>query len=250
MMTSVPIIQPAPPQDAAPTALRVAYTMQNVGVALDAEVGQMMLIGPTVRGLQAAGQHVDLLLLHGRSIKSHPNIDQPTQYTSLPQGWSGSRLFRLFESGVRRLQGLLRLPYFALFDSFRFYETAVRRLPAYDVAHEYAGLFSIGTAWACRRTGTPYLLTVDADLILESAVMGQPLRGLQKWWAQWTARFNYAAAARILVVSNNTKTHLVENWQVPAEKIVVIPNGVDAAKFSRPHDPAQTRAQWGFRRRR
>jgi glycosyltransferase involved in cell wall biosynthesis len=245
-MTPVPISPPAPLQESAPTALRVAYTMQNVGVALDAEVGQMMLIGPTVRGLQAAGQSVDLLLLDGRTIKSHPDIDQPTQYTALPQGVSGSRLFRLFESGVRRLQGLLRLPYFALFDSFRFYETAVRRLPAYDVAHEYAGLFSIGTAWACRRTGTPYLLTVDADLILESAVMGQPLRGLQKWWAEWTARFNYAAAARILVVSNNTKHHLVQNWGVPAEKIVVIPNGVDAEKFTRPHDPAQTRAQWGI----
>jgi glycosyltransferase involved in cell wall biosynthesis len=243
-MTLSPAPHTAVTPGLSPAPLRVAYTLQNVGVALDEEVGQMMLIGPTVRGLRAAGQTVDLLRLEGRTIKSHPDIDQPRQYTELPQGLSGRPFFRLLESGVRKLQGLLRLPYLALFDSFRFFETAVRCLPAYDVAHEYAGLFSIGTAWACRRTGTPYLLTVDADLILESAVMGHPLRGMQKWWAERTARFNYAAAARILVVSNNTKQHLVRNWQVPVDKIIVIPNGVDAEKFSHPHDPVQTRQRW------
>lgn len=48
-----------------PTGLRVAYVMQNVGVDLAAEVGQMMLIRQTLEGLEQQGHTVDLLNLQG-----------------------------------------------------------------------------------------------------------------------------------------------------------------------------------------
>ena len=226
--------------------LRVAYVMQNVGVDLAAEVGQMMLIRQTIQALEQRGHHIDLLNLQGRDVIAYPNLVNLAQRQRVALGLSGLRPYQLLEGGLRRLHSKLKLPYLAGFDSRRFYEACVRALPNYQICHEYAGLLSVGAAYASRKTGTPYVLTVDADLLLEAEVMGSPITGLRRQAARWAASKSYQLADQIVTVSAPTKENLVQNWGVPAEKINVIPNGVHVNLFQQPVDTAQARAELGL----
>jgi glycosyltransferase involved in cell wall biosynthesis len=151
-----------------------------------------------------------------------------------------------FESGVRRLQRSMRLPYFAFFDAYRFYEACLRCLPSFDLCHEHNGLFCVGAALACRRLGIPYVLTFSADPLFERALGGKPLRGLHKWVAAEEARLTYRLARRIICVSEPAKNHLIETWQVDPEKVVVMPNGVDVELFRPDHDPRPICAELGL----
>ena len=226
-------------------ALRIAYMMQNVGVALTTDVGQAILIKHTIRGLKSLGHQMDAFWLQGREVCGLRDLDQPQTAWATAQGVTGIRPFHLIEGGIRRLQGQLNIPYLALFDSARFYNAARNALKSYNICHEYAGLMSVGAAYACRRLGIPYVLTADADLLLEREVVDDPLTGMQAAWAKWTAQQNYRLADRIICVSQPAKANLVKKWGVSADKIVVIPNGVDADRFdSRQYDQTAVRQQW------
>ena len=230
---------------ASQTGLRVAYVMQNVGVDLAAEVGQMMLIRQTIQGLEQRGHSVDLLNLEGRDVVTYPNLANLAEQQRVDLGWSGRRPYQLIEGGLRRLQSALNMPYVAGFDSRRFYEACVRALPDYQICHEYAGLLSVGAAYASQKTGTPYVITVDADLLLEADVMNEPIIGIRRKAAQWAASKSYQLADQIVTVSEPTKENLVQNWGVPAEKIKIIPNGVNVDLFQQPVDTAEVRAELG-----
>lgn len=245
-MTSLNTVRATQMAVSSQTGLRVAYVMQNVGVDLAAEVGQMMLIRQTIQGLAQRGHTVDLLNLQGRNVVAYPDLADLTQQRLVDCGWSGQRPYQLAEGGLRRLHGLLKLPYLAGFDSRRFYEACLHALPDYQICHEYAGLLSVGAAYACRKTTTPYVLTVDADLLLEADVMGEPITGLRRKAARWAAGKSYELADQIVTVSAPTKANLVENWGVPAAKIKVIPNGVNVAHFQQPVDTKQVRAELGL----
>ncbi len=226
--------------------LRVAYVMQNAGNDLSADVGQAILIKHKIRGLQKAGHDVSIFRLRGRSVVKIDDLNNLAQANTVPLGFSNTRSFKFAESGVRRLQRELKLPYFAFIDSFRFYEACSRFLADYDVCHEYGGLFSLGAALACRRLRIPYVLTVEADALLENAVRGTPLRGIHAAVATREARITYRLAHRIVTVSEPARQHLINHWQVEAGKIVVMPNGVDTALFHPDYDPRPIRAELGL----
>jgi glycosyltransferase involved in cell wall biosynthesis len=162
-------------------------------------------------------------------------------YAPLTQ--SDTTLFMLVESGIRRLQRAFRVPYLALFDTYRFYEACSRCLPSYILCHEYSGLFSLGAALACWQKGIPRILTVEADYTVEHAVSGKSLRGPHALMAAWEARIAYKLAKKIITVSQPAKQHLVEFWQIDPEKIVVMPNGVDTDLFQPVYDPRPIRAR-------
>lgn len=226
--------------------LRIAYAVQNVGINLAEEVGDAVPVKYTLHGLRQAGHSVSYLSLVGRSVLG---VDDPSLLHlswSAPLGLSGKRPFLFCESGVRRVQRELRLPYFALFDSYRFYEACCRILPRYSLCHEHNGLFSIGAALACRRLNIPYLLTFSADAIMELALVGRPLRGLHAYVAAWAAKLTYQAAHKIICVSSPAKQHLIEKWQVAADKIAIMPNGVDIARFGQRHDEPALRQCLGL----
>lgn len=224
---------------------KIAYVIQNAGMDLASDVGAPILVKYTVNGLQKAGYQSSLLTLNGRSVIGIDDASKLNAQWYASLGLTGTRLFLFLESGLRRLQGELRLPYFALFDTYRFYEACYRSLPNYTICHEYHGLFSLGAALACFRRKTPYILTVDADLLLEFAVIGKPLKGLHALVATWVAKLNYKLANKIICVSKPAKQHFVRNWGVNPEKIVVIPNGVDIELFGRYHASDAVRNQLG-----
>ncbi len=227
-----------------PKALKVAYVMQNVGVDLASDLGQVILIRHTVQELMARGHDVDVITLNGRDVLGIDDIHYPKETWQAKQGVAGTRPFRWLESAIRRLQRETKFPYLALFDSFRFYQATRRALAHYDICHEYAGLLSVGAAYACKKSGKPYVITADADLLLEHAVAGEPLHGIQQKMARWAAKTNYRLADKIICVSEPARKSLVNHWDVDPAKIEVIPNGVDVALFSQPVDKTAVRRQW------
>lgn len=219
--------------------LRIAYAIQNVGgIDFRQDLGDTVPVKQTLMGLKRAGHEVSCLMLRGRSVVGLNNVLDLNDVWHSPKGLAGTRPFILFEGGIRRLQRELRMPYFAFFDTFRFYEACYRTLPRFDLCHEHNGLFYGGAALACLRLGKPYVLTLSADLFLERDQTGQPIHGLQRLVAAWEARYSYKLAKKIICVSEPARKHLIEYWRVDPDKIVVLPNGVDIDLF-RPMDSAR-----------
>lgn len=226
---------------------RITYAIQNVGgIDFQQDVGDTVPVKQSLVGLIRAGHTVKCLQLYGAKVRAWDDVSKPEVFQIAPIGFSGSRLFKLIESGTRFIQRKLRLPYFAFFDAFRFYEACIRTLPHYQLCHEHNGLFCVGAALASRRLNMPYVLTFSADPLYERALGGRPLRGIHRLVAEWESRFTYKQARRIICVSAAAKEHMVKTWQVDPAKVVVLPNGVDLERFRPDYDSEKIRHEIGL----
>jgi colanic acid biosynthesis glycosyl transferase WcaI len=88
--------------------------------------------------------------------------------------------------------------------------------------------------WLARCNGVPFVFEVR-DLWPESLTavgMGNPNSLLHRSLAK-LAGFLYRSCDRLVVVTPAFKDYLIEHWQVPADKIFVVENGVETSLFSR-----------------
>jgi glycosyltransferase involved in cell wall biosynthesis len=227
--------------------MRVLYTIQNVGgIDFSRDIGDTVPVKNTLLGLQRAGHTVHCATLKGRSVRLSEDVSRIMESRDLSLQLTGSKPFKLFESGIRRIQRELGLPYFAFFDSYRFFEACSQLLTRYQLCHEHNGLFCAGTAMACSRLKVPYILTFSADPLLELDLVGKPLKGVHAWVAAYQAKYTYRQARKILCVSEAAKQHLIERWGVEPGKIVVMPNGVDLQVFAPVYDPQKARDWLGM----
>jgi glycosyltransferase involved in cell wall biosynthesis len=226
---------------------RIAYAIQNVGnVDFGQDLGATILVRQTLSRLHDRGHQIVCLRLQGQSVVQIDDISRPNECRGVPRNISDTRIFKLIESVARRLQRELKLPYFALFDTFRFYRACCAVLPAFQICHEHNGILSAGAAIASWRLGIPYILTFDADPLLEAAVSGAPFRGIRRQAAALAARITFRVARRIICVSEATKEQLADTWGVSRSKIVVVPNGVDVERFRPDYDASRIRARLGL----
>ena len=131
--------------------LNIAHSYQEGSIRFHESHAAQIHIYHTMQGLQRAGHKVSLLALQGRQVLCTQDLQifksgklTASHYGQL--GWSGSEIFRWFESGVRRLQTLLHFPYLALFDSYRMAEAGFINLKGYHLIHERFNLLSLGAA--------------------------------------------------------------------------------------------------------
>lgn len=148
-----------------------------------------------------------------------------------PRTWSTSVWFRLLGKGVWKVQQLLHIPYLNYFSNLRRYDACTQILGEYDIAFERNSLYNSGVAMACEKLNLPYVMFFDADQIAEMDFMGKPLKGLLRWRASNFLRYNLRASRRIICVSDIAKRHLLKNWDVPSDKLVVLSNAVDVERF-------------------
>ena len=91
-------------------------------------------------------------------------------------------------------------------------------------------LFAPLATWrAARRLSVPFVLEVR-DLWPESLAVGGARRGPSYWALHFLARFLYRVADRIIVLAAGVGDFLVRAG-VPADRIVLAPNGVDVAAY-------------------
>lgn len=99
-----------------------------------------------------------------------------------------------------------------------------------DWVYEYsATLQSLG--WIFKRHGIPWILQVEALLFYEAKVERKAL--VLDALAQRLELWSYRKCDVLACVSETLREILITDWNIPSEKIVLVPNGVDT-KFINP----------------
>jgi glycosyltransferase involved in cell wall biosynthesis len=231
--------------------LKIAHLYQESNIRFCEPQAAQLHIYHTIRGLQQTGHEVTLLALQGRQVLCTQDLQVfqsdkllASHYGRL--GLSGTALFKWFESGARRLQSELHLPYLALFDSYRMAEAGAINLKGFDLIHERFNLLALGGAWASKKLGIPFVLEVNADLLEQRKFKGLPERGLRRLFALWATRMCFNAAAKIICISEGLKDHLSRKWNVEESKLTVLPCAADVDAFGRDHNPEIVRRGLGL----
>jgi len=231
--------------------LNIAHLYQESNIRFCEPQAAQLHIYHTIHGLQQTGHEVTLLALQGRQVLCTQDLQVfqsdkllASHYGRL--GLSGTALFKGFESGARRLQSELHLPYLALFDSYRMAEAGAINLKGFDLIHERFNLLALGGAWASKKLGIPFVLEVNADLLEQRKFKGLPERGLRRLFALWATRMCFNAAAKIICISVGLKDHLSRKWNVEDSKLTVLPCAADVDAFGRDHNPEIVRRGLGL----
>lgn len=231
--------------------LNIAHVFQESGIRFCEPNAAQLHMYHTIRGLQRTGNEVTLLALQGRQVLFTKDLQVFKSDKLLPGHYAqlrltGNTLFKRFESGVRRLQSAMRLPYLALFDSYRVAEAGSVNLKGFDLIHERYNLLALGGAWASKKLGIPFVLEINADLLEQRKFKGVPERGLRRLFAVWATRMCFNAAAKIICISADLKDHLSKNWSIEERKLTVLPCAADVDAFGPNHNPELVRRGLGL----
>ncbi len=184
-----------------------------------------------LKAVHSRGHNISALYLQGnRQVSELKNIQPVPEQKAL--GISGYQPFKFVESTIRFSQNKLHLPYLGLFDSFRFKEACLNHLSHCDIFHERYQMMSFGGAWATKKLLRPLVLEVHADVMnTEISLHSKPLRRDQRYFAALETEYCFKQAAKIIVVSKAVGETLQANWQIPAHKIITVPNAADTELF-------------------
>lgn len=149
------------------------------------------------------GYEVDVITKHFGNLKSYEIID-------------GIRVHRVRTLDVPKLRSLISMPSMII--------KALRM--DYDIIHAHITYPSAIIAYIINKIKkTPYIVTCQGDELLDYPE-GRELEYIKPGLA-----IALRNAAKVHSISNAIKNSLINNFNVPKEKIEVIPNGVDLKKF-------------------
>lgn len=227
--------------------LRIAYLFQNIATNFSEPYAAQLHILHTLYGLQKRGHHAYLMALQPqrRVIFSDDleaiTADRLTEEHFAIRGKRDGRGVRFLESGVRRFQSSLNFPYLALFDDLRMYEVASQNLTDIHLIHERYSGFAIGGALASKKLGIPFILEVNAEIFDQSNAQGDPINGLQRKVFLMKTRYCFNQADKIICVSEQLRSHLIEKWKLPPQKTVALACAADVDAFGRNYDVREVR---------
>lgn len=225
-------------------SLHIGFTLQNSGMDLNGSTAAPLQLRNILQEIRRADHYLTFMALRPKREILLTN-DLSTQRAG-ELGISDLPPFKAVESAIRRTQSIGILPFVGIFDSYRFYEACTKNLANCEVLHERYTLFSVGTALASKRMGLPYVLSLDADEVLELDIAGRPMRGIRRLAARQMCRLACHLADAITCVTHFAKDHFVNQWGIPDDKISVIHNGVDIDRFRPSVATDRLRAAMGF----
>lgn len=217
--------------------------MQNGAPHLKRVSGPQLHTTAVVRGLEKQGHTVRMVANQDHQLGWSEDLQNwfPPQY-----GRTYSRMFRLFESIFRRMQTELKLPFLGFFDSLHFADACYTLLPRFDVLYERHGYMGFGGIIAARWLGIPIILELNGNIIKEIDERRLSISPLQREIGKWITIQTFLAADHMVVVSDALKQTLVNEYQIPAEHISVVLNGVDVGLFSKRYDADKVRSWFGL----
>jgi len=224
--------------------LKIGYLMQADSVPMDMVSGPQLHVKAVVQGLQQRGHEVRTVAIQHRQIQWSDDLAnwQPAQFRR-----SESRAFRIAERAIRGIQSRLQLPFFRLFDSFRFSDACVAALAGRDVLYERCGILSYGGLIAARRLRIPLVLELNGDLLREYQELGIQLSATQWHVINRITRSMYRRADRLVAVSENLRQALIRDWHLDPEKVATVPNGADVEMFACPDRRDGARSRYGIK---
>jgi glycosyltransferase involved in cell wall biosynthesis len=188
--------------------------------------GQSVHIQEMIASLRSLGHEVCVVA---------PSGGQDSSDMGAQVGWVHKLRARL----PKGLYELLELAYSLV--AYRRLASAARVFKP-DVIYERYNLFLLSGAMLKWRLGLPLLLEVNAPLAHERGQFGG--LGLP-WLARWSEGVAWNAADWVLPVTRVLADH-VKGRGVPDQRIVVIPNGINRAHFSRAPTPDVARQALGW----
>ena len=108
------------------------------------------------------------------------------------------------------------------------------------------GCGDLAEALAARTLGLPIVFEVNGDLIAErESQLGRGLSGPAKAWMVGTSRRGFRIARSVVAVTETLRQRLSDDFDVPADKVLVIPNAADTDLFH-PIPIARAREELGI----
>jgi glycosyltransferase involved in cell wall biosynthesis len=204
--------------------MKIGYLMQ----AGAPDVRNKPLSGPALHvkqvftELQSLGHQVRLLaFLDGQIWKS----DDLEHYEVVVISWLDQGPLRWFERFVRRIQSELRLPYAALFESFRFSQACHQELAGFDLLYERMGWVGYGGGLATRWMSIPLILEVNGDHLSEFEQLGLAPEGGQRWLSLKLMGWATRQAAHVVATGEGWRNKFIDRWGIAPSKVTVIENG-------------------------
>ena len=212
--------------------INIAFLMQN-GLDINRNSGPQVHFKSVINKFVKFGHKCQLLSLQPSRVVVEYNVETE-KFNNKPLGLSGKKWFVLIEGGLRKIQTLFRLPFFGVFDAFRFREACKMYLAESDIFYERYSVMGFGGIWAAKNLNKPLILEVHADIVnYETPLHGKKLGRFQHFVAEQITKHCFRQASVIVVVSNAVKDRLQTYWKVPPEKIRVVPLGVDVDLFEK-----------------
>ncbi|MBY0578923.1 MAG: glycosyltransferase family 4 protein [Burkholderiales bacterium] len=183
--------------------------------------------------------HVDEIVNALRDLGHEVLIVAPASSTEQDFGASVGWVDRLKASLPKALYEVLEMGY-----SLLAYARLCRAIRAFrpDAIYERYNLFLFSGIWARRRYGIPLLLEVNAPIAQER----EKYDGIAlKRMADRAQRHIWQGADYVLPVTH-VLGKMIEAAGVPEKKIIVIPNGINAAHFSNVPGSNQVKARHGL----
>lgn len=187
--------------------------------------GQSTHIEEMVKAMRGLGHTVEVVA---------PALNDSDQ-TGGSGGWAG-RLKRLLPKPVYEV---LELAYSVV--AYRRLAKAAKSFKP-DFIYERYNLFLLAGAWARKRFGVPLVLEVNAPMALERRQYGGLSLG---WLADWAEHFVWRSADAVLPVSQVLADH-VQAAGVAAERLFVVPNGINPDDYASLPSREEAKAQLGL----
>lgn len=209
--------------------LRIGYLWQSDQFAVGKITATHLHIDAVVDELERRGHDVRMVTSpEGR----HSWSDDRQVWHRAPLGITMRRPFRVVESVVRGVQSRLNLPYWHLFESFRFSSAVVATCGDRDLLYERHWLLSTGGLMASRRLGIPLILEVNGDVFEEYTHLGIELSRAQWLVLRLLNRLLFQRCDHVIAVSEPLRQRLIGQWSLPPEKVTTVHNGARVELFA------------------
>jgi glycosyltransferase involved in cell wall biosynthesis len=214
--------------------LRIGYIMQAESVDMSTVSGPQLHVEAVFQGFRKREHTVRMVAIQQNQVQW---TDDLQVWHTCERGFSESGAFRVIERPIRGVQSRLKLPFFRLFDSYRFSDACVAALNGFDILYERFGTLSFGGLIAARRLGIPIVYEINGDLFAEYEQLGLGISRPQLEAIRLVSREMYQRGDHIVVVSEPLKQVVTKRWKVDSERITVITNGTEIDAFTTASPP-------------
>lgn len=217
--------------------------MQANAVDMSDVSGPQLHVKAVFDGLQKHGHKVRMVAIQKNRILYSDDL---INWCQPVDGFSMTKPFRLVESALRRIQSSLNLPFFRLFDSYRFSDACVTSLQGFDILYERDSTISYGSLIAGRRLGIPTIIEVNGDLIEEWKFLGIKWSRSQWMVVKFLTGYIYRHVSHIVAVGETIRRRLISQWNLEPSQVSVVTNGADIDLFLHVNEESDIRSRFSI----
>jgi len=208
-------------------SLKIGYIWQSITAdkSLTSVTATALHIRSVIEAFRHRGHQVRIISF----FDGQPHwSDDGTSWQKI-QPMKKSFVLSAFESVIRGIQSRLNLPYFNIFDSYRFSDTCIAAAAEIDIFYERFWILASGGVIASKRLGIPILYEVNGDIVEE--YRGNTLPRLHWSAIHFVTEQMFKRAGRVIAVNDVLMKRLLLRYRLRPSKVCTIDNGAQVDKF-------------------